>query len=92
MHTEGKEKAESWLRKRRLQSTCKQNYCYEWQNDDKKSESAEKKQKHEKSAVDGSVRRSPIQVLTGFALLNFTEKRRALCFHPTWTVMQNGWK
>ena len=49
-----------------------------------------KQQKHEKSAVDGSVRRSPIQVLTGFALLNFTEKRRALCFHPTRTVMQNG--
>ena len=44
------------------------------------------------SAVDGSVRRSPIQVLTGFALLNFTEKTRALCFHPTRTDMQNGWK
>ena len=34
--------------------------------------------KHEMSAVDGSVRSSPIQVLTGFALLNFTEKTRAL--------------
>ena len=49
-----------------------------------------KKKKHEKSVVDGSVRRSPIQVLTGFALLNFTEKTRALCFHPTRTDMQNG--
>ena len=25
---------------------------------------------------------SPIQVLTGLALLNFIEKTRALCFHP----------
>ena len=49
-----------------------------------------KTKKHEMSAVDGSVRRSPIQVLTGFALLNFTEKTRALCFHPTRTDMQNG--
>ena len=48
-----------------------------------------KKKKKKKSAVDGSVRRPPIQVLTGFALLNFTEKTRALCFHPTRTDMQN---
>ena len=55
-----------------------------------KKKKKKKKKKHEKTAVDGSVRRSPIKVLTGFALLNFTEKARALCFHPTRTDMQNG--
>ena len=55
-----------------------------------RQEKKNKTEKHEMSAVDGSVRRSPIQVLTGFALLNFTEKTRALCFHPTRTDMQNG--
>ena len=50
-----------------------------------KEKKKKKKKQHEKSAVDGSVRRSLIQVLTGFALLNFTEKTRALCFHPTRT-------
>ena len=97
----GKDKAESWLRKR-LQSTCKQNYCYgtKWlqkseyrrerktkqkTKQNKKQKKKQKKKKKKKHAVDGSVRRSLIQVLTGFALLNFTEKTRALCFHPTRT-------
>ena len=50
------------------------------------------KNEHEKSTAADSVRRSPIQVLTGFAMLNFTEKTRALCFHPIRTDMQKCWK
>ena len=59
----------------------------------KVSRQGEKKKKElYKSVAAGSVRRLPIQVLTGFTLLNFTEKTRALCFHPTRTDMQNFMK
>ena len=39
-----------------------------------------KKKKHEKSIAPASVRRSPIQALTGLALLNFIEKIWAQLF------------
>ena len=47
----------------------------------------EEKKINEKSAAPGSVRRSPIQALTGLALLNFIEKTRFLCFHSIRTDM-----
>ena len=63
----------------------------EWQKDEKKNQKQKaeqaqkktttKKKKHEKSTAPSSVRHSPIQVLTGLALLNFTEKTRTLCFN-----------
>ena len=60
----------------------------EWQKDEKKNQNLKqnrhrrRKPIHEKSTTPSSVRRSPIQALTGLALLNFTEKTRTLCFHP----------
>ena len=42
----------------------------------KKKTSRQGKNEHEKSTEAGSVKWSPIQALTGFALLNFTEKTR----------------
>ena len=44
----GKDKAESWLRKGRLQSTCKQNYYYGWQNDYKKVSIGRKEKQNKK--------------------------------------------
>ena len=54
----------------------------------RKKTSRQGKNEHEKFTVAGNVRCSPIQALSGFALLNFTEKTRARCFHPTRTDMQ----
>ena len=59
----------------------------EWQKGEKKKSKKKKnrhrkrKKIHEQSTTHSSVRRSLIQVLTGWALLNFTEKTRTLCFH-----------
>ena len=44
------------------------------------TEKEEEEKKHEKSIAPASVRRSPIQALTGLALLNFIEKNRAQLF------------
>ena len=55
-----------------------------------KTEQVQKKTQkeiHEKSTAPGSIRRSPIQILTGLALLNFIEKTRVLQFHPIRTAM-----
>ena len=59
-------------------------------NEQAQKEEEEKKKKkkiHEKSTALGIVRRSPIQALTGLALLNFIEKTRFLCFHSIRTDM-----
>ena len=56
----------------------------------KKKKQEQKKKIHEHSTEHCCVRISPIQVLTGLALLNFIEKKRAVCFHPIRTDMQKG--
>ena len=48
-----------------------------------KEQEQKKKKKYSETLQHPVVyRRSPIQELTGLALLNFIEKTTALCFHP----------
>ena len=72
-----------------LAFTFFQNYEKKKKKKKKKKKIRYKKRKQisKKSTAPGSLRRSPIQVLTGLALFNFIDKTRALSFYPIRTDM-----